>query len=93
MKPVLSKTIFLKSYVIEIAWFWGWFKDLFTFRRRTKDNKLFAIRRFYVIPWSREVDRDAISKAYMLGPMDIHILKTGRMLFLQDRGFDNKKRT
>lgn len=90
MKP-LSKTLFFKNYAIEIVWFWGWFKDLVTFKRRTYDNKLFAIRRFYIIPWSMCSDRDAISKQITLGPINIHLWKSAKQLFLQNRGFDNSK--
>lgn len=90
-KPVLSKTLFFENFAIEIVWFWGWFKDLVTFKRRTYDNKLFAIRRFYVLDWSREIDRDAITKSYHIGPVNIHVWKSGKQLFLQNRGFDNRK--
>lgn len=33
--------------LIELRIYWGWFKDLFTFKRRTYDGKLFAIRRLW----------------------------------------------
>lgn len=93
MKPVISKTFFFTSFTLEVIWFWGWFKDLFMFRRRTYDNKLFAIRRFYIHGWHRVSDRDAICKSYMLGPINIDIWKSGKQLFLQGRGFDNSKLT
>lgn len=90
MKPVYSFTFFFETFTLEVVWFWGWWKDLFTFKRRY-DDKLFAIRRFYKIPWSRCCDRDASTVAYMVGPVNIHIWKSGKQLFLQGRGFDNKK--
>lgn len=90
-KPVLSKTFFFENYAIEIVWFWGWFKDLIEFRRRTYDNKLFAIRRFYIQKWIRCSDRDAICKELHLWPLNFTIWKTGKQLFLQNRGFDNSK--
>jgi hypothetical protein len=96
-KPVLSKTFFFKDYTIEIVWFWGWFKDLVTFKRRTYDGKLFAIRRIYVLhwisakSWNRCSDRDAIVKEIHIWPLNLTILKSGRQLFLQGRGFDNRK--
>lgn len=89
-KSVIQKTLFLESCSIQIIWFWGWWKDLFTFKRR-HDGKLFAIRRFYTIPWSRCYDRDASTVAYMVGPINIHIWKSGKQLFLQGRRFDNSK--
>ena len=33
--------------IFELRIYWGWFKDLFTFKRRTYDGKLFAIRRLW----------------------------------------------
>ncbi len=92
MKPVSSKTFFFKNYTIEIVWFWGWFKDLVTFKRRTYgNNELFAIRRFSVIDWSRCFDKDAIYKEFHIWPLNLTIWKSGRQLFLQGRGFDNRK--
>ena len=38
---------YTKNGILELFIFWGWFKSLITFRRRTYDNKLFAIRRFH----------------------------------------------
>ena len=90
-KPVLSKTFFFKNFTLEIVWFWGWFKDLVLFRRRTYDDKLYAIRRFYIESWHRVSDRDAITKMIMIGPLNIHLWKSGKQLFLQGRNFDNRK--
>jgi hypothetical protein len=91
VKLCWGKTLFFENSTLNITWYWGWFRHLFMFTKSTYDNKLFAIRRFYITKWERMPDRDASCKAYRLGPLDVEVWKSGKQLFLQSRGFDNRK--
>lgn len=70
MKPLHTFELHTTKGSFELTIYWGWFKDLFQFKRR--DGKLFAIRRLWY--WNVAKDKE-VYKSLAIWFLDITYYK------------------